>query len=169
MKTDLAVDFTVDRDNKTITVKREYHAPLSWVWEAYTNYEMLDQWWAPKPWKAQTKSMDFSKGGKWLYAMVGPNNEEHWSVANFEQIENLKSFSVTDAFTDENGTINTEMPQSKWTVHFSKGEEGTLVDFMITYDDVKDLDETLKMGFKEGLLSAMENLDAIFDSNKQTL
>lgn len=162
MKTNAINDFKVDRDNRTISVQREYEAPQNRVWEAYTKSEILDQWWAPKPWKSETKSMDFTPGGQWLYAMVGPEGEKHWSVANFTAITDGKGFAVKDGFTDENGKINTDMPQSQWEVSFAPSDNGTLVDFQITFDEVKDLDETLKMGFKEGLQSAMENLDAIF-------
>lgn len=169
METKLKTGFTVDRDQKTITVQREYDAQLPWVWEAYTNNEMLDRWWAPKPWKAETKSMEFSQGGRWLYAMVGPNGEKHWSVANFVKIEEPKSFSITNAFTDEDGTFNSEMPQSRWEVSFSPDGNHTLVDFTITFENAEQLDGILKMGFKEGLLSAMENLDEIFAYSKQHL
>ena len=55
MTTNLAFDFSIDRENKTIKVKREFAAELPLVWDAYTKSEILDQWWAPKPWKARTK------------------------------------------------------------------------------------------------------------------
>ena len=78
MSTNLAFDFSVNKETNTITVKREFAAELSLVWDAYTKSEILDQWWAPKPWKARTKTMEFREGGYWHYAMVGPAGEEHW-------------------------------------------------------------------------------------------
>ena len=36
MSTNLAFDFSVDRENKKITVKREFAAELPLVWGAYT-------------------------------------------------------------------------------------------------------------------------------------
>ena len=59
MSHNLAFDFSVDKENKKITVTREFAAELALVWKAYTTKEILDQWWAPKPWKAKTNSMDF--------------------------------------------------------------------------------------------------------------
>ena len=58
MSKNLAFDFSVNKENKTITVKREFAASLPLVWDAYTKSEILDQWWAPKPWKAKTKTMN---------------------------------------------------------------------------------------------------------------
>jgi uncharacterized protein YndB with AHSA1/START domain len=36
-----------DLKAKTILVAREFDAPLSLVWRAYTESELLDKWWGP--------------------------------------------------------------------------------------------------------------------------
>ena len=167
MNSNLTFDFSVDKKNNTITVKREFAAGVALVWDAYTKSEILDQWWAPKPWKARTKTLDFREGGSWHYAMVGPGGEEHWAVANYKDIQVRKKFTGLDAFADASGKINKEMPQSKWDVTFTDKGEMTLVDFKITYPDLAQLEATIKMGFKEGLAMAMENLDALLPSLKK--
>jgi uncharacterized protein YndB with AHSA1/START domain len=68
MKSALLFDFTVNKESKTIVVNREFAAPLSLVWDAWTKAELLDKWWAPKPYRTETKSLDFREGGMWLYA-----------------------------------------------------------------------------------------------------
>lgn len=161
MNANLLFDFTVDKENKKINVKREFAAPLKNVWAAWTQSELLDQWWAPKPWKAKTKSMDFSEGGRWIYAMVGPNGEEHWAIADYKSIEPQKSFSVHDAFSDSDGNINTEMPRSNWTNSFTADGENTLVNISIKYDKVEDLEQYIEMGFKEGFTMGLQNLDEL--------
>lgn len=163
----LAFDFIVDKANHTITVKREFDAPVALVWDAYTKSEILDQWWAPKPWKARTKFMDFKEGGHWHYAMVGPEGEEHWAWADFQNIVPQKKYTGLDAFADADGNINKKMPQSKWNLSFTDKGEVTLVESYITYGDLAQLEETLKMGFKEGLAMAMENLDDLLPQLKK--
>ena len=54
---------TKDVANKKIVVVREFDAPLEEVWKAWTEKELLDQWWAPRPWKAKTKPWISAKGG----------------------------------------------------------------------------------------------------------
>src|SRR5687768_8096768 len=103
MKSNVLINFTIDKENKKIKVEREFDAPVARVWAAWTEQELLDQWWAPKPWKARTKTMDFREGGYWLYAMVGPEGEEHWARADYKSISPLRSFSAADSFCDENG------------------------------------------------------------------
>jgi len=167
MNHNLTFDFLVNKENKTITIKREFAAGLPLVWDAYTKPEILDQWWAPKPWKARTKSMDFKEGGHWHYAMVGPEGEEHWALANYVAILVRKKFTGLDAFADAEAKINEEMPQSKWEVSFTDQGEVTLVEFAITYGDLSQLEATLMMGFKEGLSTAMEGLDELLVSLKK--
>jgi uncharacterized protein YndB with AHSA1/START domain len=155
MKSNLMFDFSVDKGNKTITVKREFAAELSLVWDAYTKSEILDRWWAPKPWKSRTKLMDFRDGGYWLYAMVGPEGEEHWARADFRNIQLRNKFTVLDAFCDPEGIVNKDLPQSKWEVIFTEKGDLTLVEFNISYEDLAQLEATIKMGFKEGLTIAI--------------
>jgi len=167
MNANLAFDFTVNKENNTINVKREFAADVALVWDAYTKSEILDQWWAPKPWKAKTKRMDFRNGGHWLYAMVGPNGEEHWAIANYQDIQPQKRFTGLDAFSDAEGNVKADMPQSTWDVTFSGKGDHTLVELSISYADLAQLEATIKMGFKEGLGMAMENLDELLPRLKK--
>lgn len=161
MKTNLIFDFTVNKENNTINVKRAFAAPLDKVWAAWTTSELLDQWWAPKPYQAKTKSMDFSEGGFWLYAMIGPQGEEHWSRADFSAINKLKNFKAKDAFCDENGNITSDLPMSVWTNSFTEDGETTMVDINIQYDELADLEKIMDMGFKEGFTMGLNNLDEL--------
>ena len=112
----LLFDFTVDKATKTVSITREFDAELSLVWDAFTTKEILDQWWAPKPSRNQTKSMDFREGGMWLYAMISPENEIHWCKNDYHKIIHHSMFSGLDAFCDENGIVNTEMPDGSLNV-----------------------------------------------------
>jgi PhnB protein len=155
----LHFDFTVNKGDKTIQVEREFAADLETVWEAWTLPELLDQWWAPKPYHVKTKSMDFREGGSWLYAMISPENVAHWCRADYQNIEFQKNFSGLDAFCDENGEVNPEFPRSLWNNRFRPGVGVTTVNITIQYKSLSDLEQILSMGFKEGFTMALENLD----------
>jgi len=60
-KTEILKDLT----NRKLNVTRAFSAPVEKVWRAWTEAEQLDKWWAPRPWKAITKTMDFTPGGFW--------------------------------------------------------------------------------------------------------
>jgi uncharacterized protein YndB with AHSA1/START domain len=153
--------YTKDAANKKIRVVREFDAPVEQVWKAWTESELLDQWWAPKPWKANTQSMDFREDGTWLYYMEGPDGSRHYCRADYETIVANKSYTGLDAFCDENGKINTEFPRMHWEVVFNKSANGTKVEVEITFDSEADMEKIIEMGFKEGFAAAHTNLDEL--------
>ncbi|MBH2003826.1 MAG: SRPBCC domain-containing protein [Sphingobacteriia bacterium] len=161
MNSNLLFDFSVNKENKTIHVKREFAANLDLVWKAWTTAELLDQWWAPKPYRNQTKSLDFREGGHWLYAMISPKEEIFWCKQDYKEIDLLASFSGLDAFCDESGNINPDFPRSLWENHFSEEADSTTVNITISYDSLADLEKTVEMGFKEGFTMGMQNLDEL--------
>lgn len=158
MNTENAFEFIIDRDTLTVTVKRDFDAPVDLVWEAWTNAEILDQWWGPHPWRAETKSMDFSEGGRWLYAMVGPQGERPWDLETFVKIDPLKSFSLHNAFCDEHGVATPGAPTATWENTFVETAGRTLVTNIIRYETLDSLEEHIKMGFKEGYTLCLDQL-----------
>ena len=161
MNNDLIFDFTVNKETNTVHVKKEFTAGLDLVWDAYTKSELLDQWWAPKPWMAKTKAMEFVEGGRRLYAMAGPEGEEHWALADFTSISPKTNFGFLDAFCDNEGNITDEMPRSEWELNFIDKGNYTLVDIVIKHQTLADLETIISMGFKEGFTSALNGLDEL--------
>ena len=162
MKNNLLFDFIINKENNTVNIKREFAANLDLVWDAWTKPELLDQWWAPKPYKTVTKSMDFREGGTWLYYMLSPENQKHWCKNDYLKIEMKKGFTGLDAFCDEQGFVNEEMPRTKWTNSFTEaGKDMTLVSIVSTYNSLSDLEKVIQMGFKEGFTMALQNLDEL--------
>jgi uncharacterized protein YndB with AHSA1/START domain len=163
MKSNLLMNFTVDKETSTVNVKREFNASLADVWSAWTEAALLDQWWAPAPWKSRTKNMEFKEGGRRLYAMVGPQGEEHWAIADFTSISPKSNFKYLDAFSDSDGNLNQDFPRSDWNVNFTEQGNATIVAIAIKHEKLSDLEKIIEMGFKEGFTIAMEGLDKIFE------
>ncbi|MGK9124568.1 SRPBCC domain-containing protein [Olivibacter sp. SA151] len=161
MNSNLLFDFTVRKETKTIHIKREFNANRELVWEAWTNPELLAQWWAPKPYHIETKIFDLKVGGMWLYAMVSPENEKHWNKADYKIIETNKLLSFFDAFCDENGIENTVKPHSLWTNNFTEENGITTVNITMKHDKLEDIEMLIETGFKEGFTMAIGNLDEL--------
>jgi uncharacterized protein YndB with AHSA1/START domain len=155
----LHYDFIVDKENNTLTVQREFQAGRQLVWDAWTKAELLDQWFAPPPFTTKTKSMDFRDGGHWIYVMITPDGTEYWSRSDYVQIQPIDFYSAWDGFCDENGVINQALPRAKWNTTFTDKGENTLVENVVTYDSLADLETVIKMGMKEGMESTLNRLD----------
>lgn len=158
---ELEYEFTVDKHNNTITIIREYDAPLEKVWKAWTTSEMLDQWWGPKPWRAITKSLDFREGGHWHYSMNGPEGEVQWGKFDYLTIEPNESFTGKDGFSDENGTLDTTLPQNHWELRMSQTGNTVMVDMLLTFEKAEDIDTYIDMGFREGITQTLDQLEEI--------
>ncbi|GIV37616.1 MAG: hypothetical protein KatS3mg032_1995 [Cyclobacteriaceae bacterium] len=164
MNKTILFNFTVDKDNNQIKVERSFNAPIDLVWAAWTQADILDQWWAPYPWRAETKHMDFREGGYWLYAMAGPGGEKHWSRADYLKIIPEKFFSYMDGFCNEAGILNTALPRSQWENNFMEKAGQTQVNILLTFNSLSDLETIIQMGFKEGFTAGLENLDQYLEA-----
>jgi len=161
VNSNLLFDFSVNKENKTIHVIREFNADLETVWKAWTTAELLDQWWGPKPWHIETKTMHFREGGYWLYAMVSPESEKHWCKVDYISIVAEKSFIAKDGFCDENGTMNPAFPQNLWESNFYAKGNKVQVDIQFTFDSLTDLEQTIAMNFKDGFTIGLQQLDEL--------
>jgi len=158
----LLFDFTVDKDTATIHITREFAADLDLVWDAFTKSEILDQWMGPKPWRVQTKEMDFREGGRWLYTMVSPENVSsgRWSLAEFVEIQPKSSFTTKNSFSDENGNpLDSNFTFSMTTNAFEAEGEKTVVRIAKKMASLAEMEQFVAMGYKEGFAASMENLD----------
>ncbi|MGX5817371.1 SRPBCC family protein [Chitinophaga lutea] len=153
---------TKDAAGKKLVLTRSFDAEPEMVWNAFTMRDLLDQWWAPKPWRAESKSMDFREGGSWMYAMVGPQGERHWAKVFYLKIDAPKFFTAKDMFCDEKGQHLPDTPQMEWRNEFAANAEGgTTVTSHISFANDADLQKIVEMGFKEGISLAFENLDEL--------
>ena len=159
---------TENLDQCQLIAERTFNGPIELVWRAWTEPEILDQWWAPLPWKAETRHMDFKEGGYWLYCMKGPNGEQHWGRANYRKIATHQFFDANDVFCDEEGNANTDLPGTDWHVLFTPGEQVTTVRITTTFDSQEAMKELIKMGVREGMKMAHANLDRVLQLNAAT-
>lgn len=157
--------FTVNKETKTVLISAEFDAERDLVWDAYTKAELLDQWWAPKPWTSRTKVMDFREGGRRFYAMVSPEGLERWSVQRYTSITPKTNFKFFNAFADENE--NLELPGSDWDLGFSKENGRTTVTVEIYNESLERLERMIAMGFKEGFTATLGQLKGLLAEMKE--
>jgi len=150
-----------DASNKKLLIVREFESSVEKTWKAWTQAELLDKWWAPRPYSAKTVSMDFKPGGFWFYYMLGPEGDKHYCRADYKTIDTEKSFTYIDAFCDEKGTPTKDFPNMQWNVAFSTVPNGAKVEIEITFQSESDLEKIVEMGFKEGFAAAHGNLDEL--------
>jgi uncharacterized protein YndB with AHSA1/START domain len=163
MESNLLMDFTVDKENSTVHIKREFNASLDHVWSAWTERELLDQWWAPAPFTSKTKSMEFKEGGRRLYAMVGPEGQEKWSFFEYSSISPKTNFKHSSTFCDAEANPDPNIGSSYWDLTFSEEGDLTIVSIAIKRNSLAELEKIIETGFKEGFTLILKNLDTLLE------
>lgn len=163
------MEFIVNKETKTVSITKEFDAERDLVWDAYTKPELLDQWWAPKPFSSRTKVMEFREGGRRFYAMVSPEGAERWSVQKYTSITPKTNFKYFNAFAD--AEENLDLPGSDWDFNFSEENGKTKVSVSIYNESLERLEKMVEMGFKEGTAAHLQNLEELLaklSEEKQT-
>ena len=161
MKNNLLFDFIADRDKNTRTVRREFLAERQLVWDCYTKSELLERWYAPAPLITKTKSMDFSEGGHWHYAMVDPGGHEYWGYTGYRKIKPIEYYTSMDAFSNEKGEIDANLPCAEWIITFRDKDKNTVVETVVSYKSLTDLEKVVAMGVEQGMMSTLVKLDEL--------
>lgn len=159
------MEFIVDKQTKTVSITKEFAAERDLVWDAYTKPELLDQWWAPKPFTSKTKAMEFTEGGRRFYAMVSPDGGERWAVQRYTSISPKTNFKFFNAFADENE--NLQLPGSDWDLNFSEENGTTTVRISIYNESLERLERMVATGFREGTIAQLENLEELLATFSQ--
>jgi len=158
-------DFSVDKENKTVYMTREFNAGLDLVWEAWTTAELLDKWWAPKPMVTKTKVMNFEVGGRRFFAMVSPEGHERWFIQRFTSISPKTNFKTYNTFADKDE--NPELPGSDWDYNFSEQNGITKVSITIFNESRERMEKMVEMGAIQGCAMQFENLDELLAALSQ--
>lgn len=115
-----------------LVFERVLDAPRERVWQAWTDPEHMKQWWGPKDFTAPFMESDFREGGKYLWAMRGPDGQEYWSTGTFNEIVPPERLVITDSFADEKGNV---VPPSHYGMEGDQPREGRIT---VTFEELDD-------------------------------
>ncbi|WP_194763103.1 SRPBCC family protein [Microbacterium sp. UFMG61] len=154
-------DVVTDAENLTMTVVADLAAPIERVWDAYTDPRQLERFWGPPGWPATFTAWDHTVGGKANYTMNGPRGEKASGTWEFLRIDSPHSFEVLDAFADEDGTPDANLPSMRMVFTFESTAEGTRMVNTSHFATAEALEQVVAMGAVEGTTLAMSQLDAV--------
>ncbi|HLU53234.1 MAG TPA: SRPBCC domain-containing protein [Acidimicrobiia bacterium] len=93
--------------------------------------------------------------------MTGPEGDTHYGLWNVVAVDAPNSFEVEDAFGDENGNANTELPATLMRYEFTQAGGRTRMRCVARYPSTEAMQQVLDMGVEEGMLSAMSQMDGV--------
>jgi len=63
--------------DREIVITRLLNAPRELVFKAWTDRELIRQWWGPRGFTTTTHEMDVRPGGVWRFIMHGPDGTDY--------------------------------------------------------------------------------------------
>jgi uncharacterized protein YndB with AHSA1/START domain len=97
---------TNNAKRQKLVVTRIFNAPLHEVWRAWTEAEMVKQWWGPNGFTCPVANMDFHEGGTSFVCMRAPKEMGGMDMYNtwmYTTIEPYKKFECILKFADKDG------------------------------------------------------------------
>jgi len=99
-----------------LVITRLFDAPRKLVYEVWTDPAHVAQWWGPHMFKTTVHEMDVRPGGRWYYAMRGPDGNDYAFDGVFLEVVKPERLVFE-------GAIHGDASQKVWTeVDFA--EEG---------------------------------------------
>jgi uncharacterized protein YndB with AHSA1/START domain len=60
-------------DSRDLIITRKLNAPRAALWRAWSEPDLLKEWWCPKPWTTEVVAFDLRPGGAFHTLMRGPD------------------------------------------------------------------------------------------------
>lgn len=140
--------------NKTNELKltRVYDAPLTAVWDAWTDPKQVALWWGPRGFTLTTHSKDLRVGGTWRYTMHGPDGVDYPNVATYFEVEPHRRLVYDHGATDETP------PLFRVTALFSETPRGTKLELTMALATPEAAEEIRKFIKRAGGDSTWDRL-----------
>lgn len=153
--TSTAVD---NSDSRDLVITRVLRAPRSALWRAWSEPDLLKQWWCPKPWTTEVRAFDLQAGGAFHTFMRGPDGESSDNPGIFLEVVPQSRLVFTSMLT---AGWRPAKPWLGFTAVITLADEGEGCSYtarvMHPDDETREQHETL--GFFEGWNLVITQLD----------
>jgi uncharacterized protein YndB with AHSA1/START domain len=141
-----------------LSVERHIDASPAQVWRIMT--ERITDWWAPKPWTATIKDLEWRPGGAFHLSMRGPDGEtdcqgEESAGGVLLEFEPERRFAFTDAFS---AGWEPQKPFMVGIFEIEPDGDGTRYRATARHWTAEAMEEHRKMGFDRGWQAVADQL-----------
>ena len=141
-----------DLKKRTLTLKRVLNAPVSLVWEAWTQPEHIANWWGPKGMTTKIITHEFKVGGHWKYSMQMPDGNEFIADGIYSEIVEFEKIISSANFKPMTEGVEIQ-------ALFEKDGDKTNFTFNVVHPTEAYCQQQEKMGFMNGWGSVFDRLE----------
>ena len=154
-------DNTANADRELV-ITRLIDAPRDKLFRAWTEPELLKQWFAPQPWTTPVVQTDVRPGGSTLIVMRGPDGAEFPNRGVYLEVVANERLVFTDAYT--RAWEPSAKPFMTGILTFEKDDKEagkTRYTARVLHWSVADREAHEKMGFHQGWGKCTDQLEAL--------
>jgi len=137
---------------EVLRITRTFPAPRERVFAAFTETELLKQWWGPAGFTLPSASVDLRPGGRYRFGMKPPEGDVMYLVGTFREVKRPERLVYTWAW-EQQPAMETVV-----TIEFNEAEGDTEV--VVTQERFPDEGTRQQHGF--GWEGGLDRLQEIF-------
>jgi len=143
-----------------LEIVRNVAAPRAKVWRAWSDPEILKQWWCPRPWTTELRAFDLRAGGAFHFYMSGPDGGESDNPALFLEVLPMERIIWTTMLV---AGWRPASPELGITAIFSMEDDGagTRYTARCLHRDPAERDRHAEMGFFDGWGTVITQLEEV--------
>jgi uncharacterized protein YndB with AHSA1/START domain len=138
-----------------ILITREFAAPKTLVYKAFTTPEFVKRWWHARRGEVTVAEIDLRVGGKWRYVMVTDDGVEVGFHGEYREIvpnERLVSTEIFEGYPDEEA-VN--------TATFTEADGRTTLTILVQHSSNEARDMHINSGMEAGMQDAFDLLEQV--------
>jgi len=144
---------------RTVTLTRVLKAPRALVWQAWTDPEMLKQWWGPEEFTNPVVKGDIKQGGVLNITMRGPKGSP-WDM-DMPMVKRYREIVPGQKLVFENeptGPNGERLIDALTTVTFSDHPDGTLMEMTTVAKALAPMAVGMLGGMEQGWSQSFDKL-----------
>jgi uncharacterized protein YndB with AHSA1/START domain len=140
---------------REIRVERVFDAPRERVFAAYTDPELIPQWWGPRGTTTVVAELDARAGGRWRFVGRGPDGREDAFRGVFREVTAPERIVQTFEWEGMPGHVSVD------TATFEDLGDRTRVVSTTVFHAPEERDGMLEAGMERGMNETFERLDEL--------
>jgi len=142
--------------DRTVVITRVFDVPARLLFEAWSKREHIMRWFGPKGWPVTLCEMDFREGGRFRFAMTGPDGKQNTPFGGeYLEIVPNRKIVYDNAF---------ELPGAEKmvvTVTFEEKSGKTTLTMRTVFASLAMKNEHVGGGLEQGVASAFDQLEDV--------
>jgi uncharacterized protein YndB with AHSA1/START domain len=150
---------TVPTSDRELVLARIIDAPRAKLYRAWTDPELLKQWFAPLPYTTPVAELDVRPGGASLVVMRGPDGNDMPNRGVYLEVVENARLVFTDAYTT--AWEPSDKPFMTVILTFEDADGKTKYTARVSHWTIADREAHEKMGFHQGWGICADQLAAL--------